>query len=204
MSVKYKFLPETRKYKTNSSIPKESKEYKIFKDYIELEKLLFCENSTKQNLESLKNEIKSIIDRNPQKQKLLIQFLVGILIHFLLIRPKETEIPCNLLSILLLNFSNLNDFILQLIEKNETYENKFIQDILRSQGIIGKMQKSINPLNEKGNLETPAADLHRPPSVCRRAPSADRWGRGTQKPLGRGSAHFAEHPGRLDRDQQCL
>ena len=68
------FLPETRKYKTNSSIPKESKEYKIFKDYIELEKLLFCENSTNQNIESLTNEIKSIIERNPQKQKLLIQF----------------------------------------------------------------------------------------------------------------------------------
>ena len=97
---KISFLPETRKYKTNNSIPKESKEYKIFKDYIELEKLLFCKNSPNQNIKSLKNEINTIIERNPQKQKLLIQFLVGILIHFILIRPKETEFPCTLLSIL--------------------------------------------------------------------------------------------------------
>ena len=155
------FLPETRKYKTNSSIPKESKEYKIFEDYIELEKILFCEKSRNQNIESLRNEITSIIERNPQKEKLLIQYLVGILIHFILIRPKETEVPCNLLSILLLKFSNLNDFIIQIIKNDESFkENTFIQDILYSQGIVKEepiqyniRQESNNSLNEKGKLE---------------------------------------------------
>ena len=158
---KTSFLPETRKYKTNSSIPKESKEYKFFKDYIEIEKLLFFENSNNKKIESLTNVINSNIERNPQKQKLLIQFLVDVLINFILIRPKETEIPCNLLSILLLNFSNLNDFIIQIIENNEKYkEFKIIQENLYSHRILKEMQnqfstmqKPINSLNEKRNLQ---------------------------------------------------
>ena len=57
------FLLETRRYKTNNSIPKETKEFKIFKDYIEVEKLLFYENSKNTNIESLLNQIKSIIEK---------------------------------------------------------------------------------------------------------------------------------------------
>ena len=133
-------IPETRKYKTISSIPKETKEYKIFQDYIEIEKLLFCEDSANKNVESLFKEITSIIERNTEKQKLIIQYLVEILLFYIVIRPKETKFPCILLSNLLLKYPSLHKFIFKNIKmENDKYSHKHSCDhilaILYSQGI---------------------------------------------------------------------
>ena len=152
------FLTEKRKYKTISSIPKECKEYNILKSYIELEKLLFHKSSDK---ESLFNEIVAIIEQNEGNRDHILQYLIEMFIYFILIRPKQQEISCFLLSKLLSKYENKHDFIINTIKENENYSrNIHIKDVLYSQGIVEEepqdyesRKETILSIYEKDSLE---------------------------------------------------
>ena len=131
------FLPETRKYKTVHSIPKESQEFKFFKDYIELEKLLFSFNPTNKTVEYLYEKIHLVFERNQRNEKLFLQYFVGLLIHYISIRPKQKQIGLCLLSMVLQNFASFQKFIFEIIKENGLFRNySSIRYFLYSEGIL--------------------------------------------------------------------
>ena len=137
-----KLLPENRKYKTFSAVPEECKGYILIKPYIDIEKELFSLFSTQNAIqEKISTNICSIIEEN-EGNKYLFQYLINILVYYILIRPKQAEIPCFLLSHILSKYENKRNFIRDAISTNEYYNNiYFIQDILYSQKIIEKEPK---------------------------------------------------------------
>ena len=135
-------LPKKRKYKTLSSIPKESNEYKIFKTYIDLEEQMFNIFSSQKTENQLEELIKPFLLKfeKVKDQKHFQQYFIDLLVYYILIRPKQAEITCNLLSILLSNNRMEHTFIMKAIQNNSFYENNsFIKDILYSQGIIDEL-----------------------------------------------------------------
>ena len=155
------FIPENRKFKTLSGIPKESKKFKVLQKYIEIEGILFQKQSTtEENAFSIFNEIKLILERNGNDENLL-SYLIKLLNYFILIRPKQAIISCNLLSALISNYGDKRDFIINTIKSDENYKSHlFIQDVLYSQKIVEDRpkdfiyrQETVLSLYKEGSLE---------------------------------------------------
>ena len=129
-------MEQERKFKTISSIPKDSKEYKLLKNYIDLDNLLFNPNSIIEK-DNLYREINLLIDKNKENQEHFFQYLIELLIHFILIRPKQDEIPCFLLSKLITEFDNQKNFIFTIIKKNiNEDDNVYLKYFLKLKGIF--------------------------------------------------------------------
>ena len=146
ISMNFEILPETRKYKTISSIPKDSKEYGLFRGYIQIEQKIFSQNLT---LELFYEEIQTIIEEHKERQDQLFEYFIKLLVCYILIRPKQAEFSCNLLSILFLIYKDKQTFIvhtikdqIQLIGYTKYHKKLFLQDVLYSQGIVKKKQKN--------------------------------------------------------------
>ena len=133
-------FPRDRKYQTLSSIPKESDDYSFFKFFIELDEQLFTlfssNNNTYQNEELIK-AILSTFERN-KEQKNYLQYMVELLVYYIVIRPKQIEITCNLLSNILLNNENQRNIITQIIKDSHYFMFSEIESILYSKNIITK------------------------------------------------------------------
>ena len=157
-------LPQNRKYKTISSIPTDSKDYKTFQIEIEFEEQLFSLFSTQETTEKqeekeclIKRIIKSIKEQKPSSQ---FFYFVDLLVYFLLIRPKQTEITCNLLSFFFLN-NMYQSILIETIQNNKLFRNNgFINNILYSQGFINeipedylKQENTVFSIYKKGSLE---------------------------------------------------
>ena len=156
-----KSLPHDRKYQTLSSIPKESKEYNFFKNYIEIEEILFSNDLKVENMEDLFNKIISILEENKEDSH-LFQYLIEIIVYFILIRSKQAEISCILMSLFVTKFDKAKqNFIINTIKDSEYYNKSiFIQDFLYAQGIVNEepkafkeRQETLFSLYEKGSLE---------------------------------------------------
>ena len=153
-------LPSIRKYQTLSSIPNDSKVYRF---YSELEEQMFSLFSNQKTTTEQEELIKTILFKfeSIKEQKHFSQYFVDLLVYYFLIRPKQTEITCNLLSILLSNNENQRLFIIETIQNNHLYQNhSFLQNILDSQGIhkikpkaYEKQKNTIFSIYEKGSLE---------------------------------------------------
>ena len=124
-------------YQTISSIPKDCKEYKLLQSYIDIEELLFSLNSIDE-IENLYKNIISIINQNKENENLFL-YLIELLIFYILIRPKQKEIPCLLLIFLLSDFKDKQKFIIETIKDNQYYkQNVAIRSVLHVQGIVIK------------------------------------------------------------------
>ena len=90
---------QIRKYQTFSSIPKEFKDDKIYKFYVELEEQIFSLFSSEITTDQQEEIIKIILSlfESMKEQKNLSQYYVELLVYYLLIRPKQTEMACDLL-----------------------------------------------------------------------------------------------------------
>ena len=155
-------MPENRKFKTISSIPKEEKGNKIFQSYFAIERILFSNKYSTTEKENLYKDIHSIIEQIDENQDFLFHYLIDLLVIFILIRPKDKEISCNLLSKLLSNFETKRKDFVYTIKKNPNYFNYdfIIQDTLYAQGIIDEKphnydqrKLTVFSLYEKGSLE---------------------------------------------------
>ena len=142
------YLPETRKFKTLHSIPKDSKEYTIFKNYIEIEEILFQKQSITESTETLYNKIDLILKQNENKE-ILFSYLIDLLIYYILIRPKTKDFSGFLISKLLSSYENQRNYIIQKIRLNENYKNSnLIKDFLSSQVDQEKMPKFVEAKQE--------------------------------------------------------
>ena len=163
MEKEIECLPPNRKYQTLNSIPKESEDYKFFKFYIELEEKMFSFYSTQKTENQQEEMIKTILSifETIKENKNFSQYFVDLLVYYILIRPKQIEITCSLLSILLSNNKNMQIFINETIQNNRfLQDNYFVQNILYSQGIIESEPKifvnrknTVFSIYEKGSLE---------------------------------------------------
>ena len=127
-----KILPESREFKLIRTIPRDdSIKYYLFKNYIELEHILF-QNSPTKCKEELFDEINSILESNQYNQNKLLCYLIDLLLYFILIRPKMMEIPCFLLTSLHSKYTDKQKFIQDSIKMNEYY-NKYLSNINQSQ-----------------------------------------------------------------------
>ena len=146
MAGEREYLPQNRSYQTLSSIPKEGKDYNMFKFYIELEEQMFSFFSTQKTADQQEEFIKTILSTyaTHKEQKHYSQYLVDLLVYYLLIRPKQAETTINILSVLILNNENQRSFINETIKNNICLLSKFlgnlffVKDVLYSQGIIEK------------------------------------------------------------------
>ena len=112
------FLPESREYKLIRAIPRnDSIKYYLFKDYIEIEHILF-QNSPTKSKEDLLNEIISFYEQNQDNQNKLLCFLIELLTYYIFIRPKSREIPCFLLSKLHSKYKDKQKYIQDVFEMN--------------------------------------------------------------------------------------
>ena len=156
-------LPLIRKFQTFSSIPKEIQDDKIYKFYVELEEQFFSLFSTEKTTDQQDKMAKTILStfETIKEHKHFSQYFVELLVYYILIRPKQTEISCDLLSIILSHNSNQRFSIIKTIENDIFYQNNyFIQDILFSQGIIQKEPKyyvkrkdTVFSIYERGSLQ---------------------------------------------------
>ena len=150
-----------QKFKTISSIPKDCNEYLILKKYIDLEKYLFSQIS-KQNQEKICENIFSIIKQNSEND-FILKYLLELLMHFIVICPKQKEIPCYFITKLLSNISNKRDLILKILGKPSNYQyNNHILILFISQEFITiepcleyyeKYKDTIFSLYDKTSLE---------------------------------------------------
>ena len=134
------YLQEDRKYKTLSSIVKDSKAYEFFKPYIDLEKLIISLNPTKstdQDKLYLFNNILSILDQVQNNKEHLLKYLIQFLVYLIIIRSNQTDLPCYLLALLVLKFEDKQDFIQKAISQAPNC-NDFIHSVLSSYGIVNK------------------------------------------------------------------
>ena len=151
------YLSEERKYKTICSIPKESEEYALLKQYIEVEKLLF----SKQNQEKIFNSIISIYEQIETNKDYFLQYLIDILCYFILIRPRESMLSCFLIKSLLTKYENKRNFIFTTIKRNDWFNRSYIiPDVLYSQNLTStrliyyeKREDTIFSLYKEGSLE---------------------------------------------------
>ena len=89
------FFQESRKYKTLSSIPKDSKEYNCLRNQIQIEELLFSPNATKSK-DFYYNQLKSILQNNNENSEInksVWEYLIDLLTYFLYVRIKDREFP---------------------------------------------------------------------------------------------------------------
>ena len=136
MQNRIECLLDDRKYQTLSSLPKSIKEYQIFKFYIDLEEKMFSLFSTQNRENQLEDSILSTFEII-KEQKHILQYFIDLLVYYLLIRQKQTEITCNLLSTVLSSNENQRLFMTETIQNNKFYRKNFIiQDILYSKRII--------------------------------------------------------------------
>ena len=140
------------KFKTLSSIPKDSKEYKAFKSYIEIEQILFSSIFP----EEMYKQFVSIIQQNEKNQNIahLCKYLIDLLIYFIKIRPKQKEVACLLLSKIILNYPNFHFInVIETIKQNNNYRNNMIvKDALYSKIIVSKI--SDNYQHSKGSFSS--------------------------------------------------
>ena len=127
------YLSENREFKTLKSINKIIEKYNIFENYFYVEELLFSQRT---NQDNLNNEVIAFIKKNIEN-KYLFDYLINLLVDFILIRPKENNLACSLFTKLLSDFVDKQNYIINLIKENEFYKNSsYLQEILFSQGII--------------------------------------------------------------------
>ena len=107
-------LKESRKYKTLSSIPKDSKEYICLKNQIQIEELLISPNSTNSK-DFCYNQIKSILQNNKENgeiNKSTCEYLIDLLIYAYYIRRKDREFQLFIITKLISDFQNYKKFII--------------------------------------------------------------------------------------------
>ena len=148
------YLPESRKFKTLSSIPQSSEDFQVFKNYIEIEQILFSHVLYK-GKEEINQEINSILQQNIDKIETLLHYLIKILMHFVLIRPKQRDIPYFLYSELLKNFESKIDLFKSIYILDENYiHHTIFEDFLYDLGIFEQ-----KPFNYSERTDTSHEDL---------------------------------------------
>ena len=131
-----------------------SNDFQVCKKFIDIEEILFSENSTKTK-EELYKDILTVLNDN-KNDNFLLEYVIGILLYYIQIRPKSTDIPCFILSSLInSNFENKKDFIQNLISY-KTNTQKDVQSVLFSEGIINRITTFIRTdtaIYEKGSIK---------------------------------------------------
>ena len=156
-----KFLPETRKFKLIRAIPRNDEiKYSNFKNYIEIEHILF-QNSPSKSKEELFNQIVSFIEQNKDEQNKLFGYLIDLLIYFTIIRPKIPEIPWFLIASLQSKYKNKQNYIQDRI-KTFKYSNKnmlFIYDLICTQEFNQIDNDQLNSIQLSSYLSSETLDL---------------------------------------------
>ena len=98
-------ISENRNFKTLSSIRSKISEYDFFEGYVKIEELIFSPNLTI-DFDQIFQQIISILDQNQGKNEYLFEYFIELSMDFILIRPKQKQVACNLLSKHILRFQN--------------------------------------------------------------------------------------------------
>ena len=116
-----KFLEENRKFKSLSSIPKDSKEYMCLRNHIQIEELLFSSDSTNSK-DFCYQQIKSILQNNNSEVNIsLLEYLIDLLSYYICIRTiKHKEFPLFIITKLISDYKIYQNFIINTM-KNSKY-----------------------------------------------------------------------------------